>query len=124
LEHLATKGQNYAIVLNEGNEMIGNISLMEINNKNRTATVGLFIGEETRRGKGYGTQAIKLLLQYGYETLNINNFMLHVHGDNERAIACYKKVGFKEIGRRRQAVYKNGAYIDDVFMDIVASDLK
>jgi len=122
LEQLTNEGHNYAIVLDKDDLLIGNIGLMEIDNINRSATVGLFIGESENRGKGYGTEALRLILDFGFKTLNLHNIMLIVHSDNQQAIACYKKVGFREFGRRREAKYKNGNYIDIVHMEILDAD--
>lgn len=122
LEEMTAGGQNFAIILLESDTLIGNISLMRINDINRSATVGLFIGEAENRGKGYGTEALRLIVDFGFSTLNLHNIMLQVHADNEQGIACYKKVGFVEFGRRREADFKRGRYVDDVYMDILAKD--
>lgn len=119
LERMASEGQNYAIVLMKGDVLLGNISLMDIDSVNRTATVGLFIGEADRRGKGYGAEALRLILSFGFKTLNLHNIMLQAHADNIQGIACYKKVGFREFGRRREAKYKDGRYVDIVNMEIL-----
>ncbi len=119
LEKMACEGQNYAIVLSENDELIGNIGFMDIDNISRIAMIGLFIGEKENRGKGYGTEALNLMVNYGFNTLNLNNIILLVNSDNEQGLASYKKVGFKEFGRRREATYKNGKYIDVVYMDIL-----
>jgi len=118
LENMTTDGYNFAIVKND-DTLIGNISLMNIKHTSRSAVTGLFIGEKENRGNGYGTEAMRLILDYGFNTLNLHNIMLNVYSDNEQAIACYKKVGFTEFGRRREACYKNGRYVDDVHMDIL-----
>ncbi len=112
----------FAIVKLENDELLGNCGFSEINHQNRIGTVGLFIGEEENRNKGYGTETLQLLLDFGFNYLNLNNIMLKVKSFNERAIACYKKVGFKEIGRRRNSYYLNGKYYDDVYMDFLASE--
>ena len=118
LEQLSTDGHNYAIILNNDDTLIGNVGIIEIDNINRTATVGLFIGEHENRGKGYGSEALRLILDFGFKTLNLHNIMLHVHSDNEQGIACYEKVGFKEFGRRHEARFIDGEYIDLVNMEI------
>jgi len=123
LDNAVSGGQNYAIVLLNGDKLIGNISLFDENAINRTATLGLFIGDEENRNKGYGAEAIKLILSYGFNTLNLINIMLTVDSDNTRAIACYKKAGFREIGRRRNAVYKNGQTVDMIYLDILNNEL-
>ena len=86
------------------------------------AEVGLFIGDEENRNKGYGAEALNLLLDYCFDYLNVNNVMLKVFSFNERAINCYRKLGFKEIGRRRQSYYLKGKFYDQVFMDILKSE--
>ncbi len=109
----------FAIVNLENDELIGNCGIMRINNIDRCAEVGIFIGDEENRNKGYGAEALRLLLDYGFNYLNLHNIRLGVKSFNERAIACYKKVGFKEYGRRREAYFLNGKYYDNVFMDIL-----
>lgn len=115
---------NFAIVNIENDKLIGNCSLMNINYQNRIGTVGIFIGDENNRSNGYGTEALKLLLDYGFNYLNLNNIMLTVKSFNERAIKCYEKVGFKEFGRRRESYFLNGKYYDDIHMDILVSEFK
>ncbi len=115
---------NFAIVNIENDELIGNCGIMNINHINRSAEVGIFIGDENKRSNGYGTESLRLLLDYGFNYLNLNNIHLGVKAFNERAIACYKKVGFKEYGRRREAYFLNGKYYDHVFMDILAREFK
>jgi len=122
LEEFSSKNHNYGMVLHDGDQLIGNIGFVEIDNISRTGIVGLFIGDKEHRNKGYGTEAIKLFLSYGFKTLNLHNIMLHVFSRNERGIACYKKVGFKEIGRRRESKFINGEYYDTVYMDILSSE--
>lgn len=122
LETMTSEGHNFAIVLLENDTLLGNISFHKIDHIGRKTDIGLFIGEPENRGKGYGAEALRLLLDYGFRTLNLNNIMLLVHADNEQAIACYKKVGFKEFGRRRKATFSNGQYIDVVYMDILADE--
>ena len=114
----------FAIVDLENDKLIGNCGIHDINYKDRVATVGIFIGEEENRSKGYGAEVLRLLLDYGFNYLNLNNIMLGVMSFNERAIAWYKKVGFKEIGRRRQSYYLNGKYYDSVYMDILKEEFK
>lgn len=113
---------NFAIINLENDKLIGNCGLMNISYKNRIAEVGIFIGDENNRSNGYGAEALRLILDYGFNYLNLNNIMLVVKSFNERAIACYKKVGFKEFGRRRESYFLNGKYYDDISMDILARE--
>lgn len=113
---------NFAIVNLEQDELIGNCGFENVSYQNRIGTVGIFIGNENNRSNGYGTEALRLLLDYGFNYLNLNNIMLTVKSFNERAIKCYEKVGFKEFGRRRESYFLNGKYYDDVHMDILANE--
>lgn len=112
----------FGIIRSEDDTLIGNCGINEINQQMQTADVGIFIGEEENRSKGYGQEALRLLLDYGFDYLNLNNIMLRVFSFNDRAISCYKKVGFKEIGRRRQSYYLKGKFYDQVYMDILKEE--
>ncbi len=112
----------FAIVKQENDELIGNCGFNELDLSNQKGSIGIFIGEEENRNKRYGSEALELLISYGFEYLNLNNIMLSVYSFNESAIACYKKVGFKEIGRRREAYFKNNERYDDIYMDILRNE--
>ena len=124
LEENNNKEASFVIVTLEKNQMIGTVSLEDINSINRTATLGIFIGDKNFRGNGYGTEAIRLLLDYGFNYMNLNNIKLDVMEFNERAIKCYEKCGFKEYGRRRKASFINGKYYDRIEMDILSEEFK
>ena len=115
---------NFAIVNLETDELIGNCGIMNIKQKDRCAELGIFIGNEENRNKGYGTEVLRLLLDYSFNYLNLHNVHLGVMSFNERAINCYKKVGFKEYGRRRECYFLNGKYYDNVYMDILDSEFE
>jgi len=112
----------FAIVRLNDNTLLGNCGFNNINQRNQNAEVGIFIGEAEERGKGYGTETMELLLEYGFNELNLNNIMLKAFAFNERAIACYKKAGFAEFGRRHQANYINGAWQDKVYMEVLRDE--
>lgn len=114
----------FSIVTLDNDKMIGSISLENINRINRTATLGIFIGDKDYRNNGYGTEAIRLILEYGFKYMNLNNINLDLMSFNERAYRCYLKCGFKEYGRRRESRYINGKYYDTISMDILASEFE
>ena len=114
----------FVIVDFKDDNMIGTVGLHEINNIKRTATLGIFIGDKNYREKGYGTEAIRLILDYGFNYLNLNNIKLDLFEFNERALACYKKCGFREYGRRRKSNFVNGKYYDTIEMDILLEEFK
>ena len=113
-----------SIVKLSNDELIGNVSLMNIDHINKTATLGIMIGKKDEREKGYGTEAINLLLDYAFNHLNLNNIMLELLDTNERAKKCYLKCGFKQLGIRRQSHYLNGVYHDSIYMQILKEDFK
>lgn len=121
-ENLKKQSYQFAIVRKKDDILLGNLGFEAINQVHRTATVGIFIGDEENRNKGYGTEALMLSIGYAFDVLNLNNIMLNVYDFNERAVASYKKVGFKEFGRRRQAYYLNNEYYDIIHMDIIRDD--
>lgn len=121
LEENSSPEATFVIVTLEEDKMIGTVSLERINTINRTATLGIFIGDKEHRSQGYGTEAIRLLLDYGFNYLNLNNIKLDLMSFNERALKCYKKCGFKEYGRRKSK-FINGKYYDTIEMDILAEE--
>lgn len=112
----------FAIIDLQTDEVIGTVGLHEINNINRTATLGIFIGNKEYWSKGYGTEAIQLVLDFGFNYLNLNNIDLALMEFNQRALKCYEKCGFKEIGRKRKCNFVNGKYYDSILMDILAEE--
>ena len=114
----------FAIVTEKEDKLIGSIALHDIDHIRRIATMGIFIGDKEYRGKAYGTEAVKLILDFGFNYLNLNNIKLDLKEFNERALACYKKCGFKEYGRRRKCNFINGKYYDTIEMDILAEEFK
>lgn len=114
----------FGIILKENDKLIGNCGLEDFDNVARSATLGIFIGEEQYRSNGYGAEAIRLLLKYGFDILNLHNINLGVFSFNERAITCYKKVGFKEYGRRHECYYLDGKYYDRIEMEVLEKDYR
>lgn len=124
LQNHCDEEASFVIIEKETENMIGTISLEKINHLHRTATLGVFIGDQQARHKGYGTEAIHLILEYGFRYLNLNNIALDVLEWNESAIHCYQKCGFKECGRRRKCIFLDGAYYDRISMDMLAEEFK
>jgi diamine N-acetyltransferase len=101
---------------------IGNVGLQQIEWTNRAAEFGIFIGDKSFWNNGYGTEATRLTLKHGFETLNLNRIYLHVYETNPGAIRAYEKAGFVHEGKLRQSVYRNGCYIDALLMSILRSE--
>ena len=124
LQHLAKADHNFSIVRHDLDEdkMIGNGGFFDVDHRDRRAMLTIRIGDPESRGKGYGTEAINLMLEYGFGLLNLENILLTVASYNTRAIRCYEKCGFKIMGRRRNAIWINGEAYDNVYMDIIRED--
>ena len=106
------------------NKIVENCGIEKIDYINRTGILGIFIGQEEARNKGYGKETVKLLLDFGFNYLNLHSIELKVMSFNKRAIKCYEKCGFKEVGRRREAYFLNGKYHDVIEMDIIRREFK
>ncbi|MBN2695566.1 GNAT family N-acetyltransferase [bacterium] len=115
---------NGELFVRDGDVLIGNCGIFDINHIHQTATVGLFIGDRENRGVGYGTETLKLLLSYGFKILNLHNIMLTVFSFNSAGLKSYNKVGFKEFGRRKEAIQMNGKRFDIVYMQILSSEFE
>ncbi len=116
--------QTFSIVDIKTDKLLGNCSIFRINLRNRKAEVGIFIGNKEYWSKGYGTEALSLLIDYGFNILNLNNIMLEVFGFNKRAFKAYQKVGFKVIGKRRETIILAGEKHDEIYMDILANEFE
>jgi len=108
----------FIIRLKKSNEAIGFIGLGGLDWTSRDAWMGIGLGLQKNWGKGYGTEALRLLLIYGFNQLNLNRISLSIFSNNPRAIASYKKAGFKIEGKRREVVYRDGQRHDEIFMRI------
>lgn len=116
------KNKLFNIVELNNNKLIGTIGLENINSAQRSAELGIFIGDSEFRGSGYGTEAIKLLLEYGFKYLNLHSIRLSLISINERAHKCYLKCGFKDVGYNRDRFFVNGKYYDMLHMDILENE--
>jgi len=112
----------FGIRLVKTNQLIGSCQLHSINFVSRTAELQIRLGSVTDRGKGYGTEAVRLLLQFAFADLNLRRVFLHVFATNSRAIKAYEKAGFVSEGKLRQAAYVNGQYVDVVVMGILCEE--
>lgn len=122
----ASAGGEYAFTIYErsSGRPIGNCDLFKVDFRHLRGEVGLMIGEPEARGKGYGTEAMQLLLDFAFTALSLNSVMLLYYEFNHAARRCYEKAGFREIGRRRQSHWCDGRLWDEVFMDVLASEFE
>lgn len=98
---------------------IGNIGLHRINWRDRNAELGIAIGEKEYWSQGYGSDAIRTLLRFAFEEMNLHRVFLRVFEDNARGIRSYEKCGFRHEGRLREAVYRKGRYYDELWLSVL-----
>jgi RimJ/RimL family protein N-acetyltransferase len=114
-----SQNHNCSVIDNKTNELIGNCGYVDIDNLNQTAEVGIFIGNKNYWNRGYGSEALTLLLDYGFKALNLHNIWLRTFSFNERAIKAYEKVGLKIIGQRRESILRGKERHDTILMEIL-----
>jgi RimJ/RimL family protein N-acetyltransferase len=101
--------------------LVGSCVLMHFDLLARNAEVGIALGDGAR-GRGYGTDALRVLAEFSFTRRNLHRIHLQVLAANAGAIACYRKVGFVEEGRRRENAWVKGHYVDDLVMGLLRSD--
>jgi RimJ/RimL family protein N-acetyltransferase len=117
-----TGGVSFVVYERATRRPIGLAGLRDIDRGHRKADLGISIGESDCWGKGYGTEATRLVLDYAFTMLGLHNVFLRVFAFNDRAIRAYLRAGFREIGRRRQS-HRVGAHCyDEVLMDCLATE--
>lgn len=112
----------FAIYIAETNTHIGNCDYRDVNPIAGSAEVGISIGVEGERGKGYGTEALQALVQFLFEDLNLQRVQLDTWSGNDAAIRTYQKCGFKIEGRLRRAECVKGVYYDQLIMGCLRED--
>jgi diamine N-acetyltransferase len=113
-----------AIVIKEDDGHIGNTGLHRINVIDRSAEFGIAIGEKDFWRKGWGTETARLMVQYGFSTLNLNRIYLRVHDNNPRGLGAYEKAGFRQEGILRQALFRDGQYHEVILMSLLRDEFR
>ena len=119
-----TENKSFDIIDIKDDKLIGTIGLEHFDWIARSAVLGIFIGDKDFRNNGYGTEAINLLIEYGFKYLNLHSIKLSLLSVNERAHKCYLKCGFKDTGYSREQIYINGRYYDKLYMDILENEFE
>ncbi|QLG37981.1 GNAT family N-acetyltransferase [Paenibacillus sp. E222] len=112
------------IALQENDQVIGEIALMDMHTKNRSAHIRIAIDQIEHQGKGYGSEALLLMLDYGFGICNLHRIELEVYAFNQRAIRTYEKLGFQREGVRRDALYYNHQYHDAIQMSMLENEFR
>lgn len=111
-------------ILDKNGRLIGESVLNEIDEESRMANFRICLFESPACGKGFGTEAVRLTTEYGFESLHLHRIELEVYAFNERAHKAYKKCGYREEGIKRDGVYLGGKYHDVILMAALETDFE
>ena len=121
-ERSASDTRNQILMVDDPTgQTVGYVQLSRIDYKNRSVEIGGHLSPEAQ-GQGYGRDAFHTLMRFAFRQMNMHRVSLEVFDFNDRAIALYKKLGFHEEGRLRDAVFQDGRYYDIVVMSILESE--
>ena len=110
----------YIIEIKDTGKPIGSVYFRDIDIVNISAEFGIFIGEVTALGKGYGSETAILFTEFGFSELKLHRIFLRVFTDNIGAIKSYKKAGFSEEGIAKDMVFQNGKFRSMTFMSKIS----
>lgn len=112
----------FIIALPDDSRALGEVVINDIDHDNHSANIRIALFAEDDLGKGYGTTAMRLMVDYGFRQLKLHRISLGVYAFNPRAIHVYEKIGFKQEGVLRDALYWEGEYVDEIIMSILAHE--
>lgn len=110
------------ICLQESDKVIGDLAIVDIDHQNRNGSFRIAITDENYTSNGYGTEALKLIIDYMFNTLNLRRIAINVYAFNARAIRAYEKLGFQKEGILKEELYFNGEYHDNILMALFKRD--
>jgi RimJ/RimL family protein N-acetyltransferase len=113
-----------AIIAKDTGKHIGNISLQNIHPIDRSAEYAVILGDRDYWGKGVAGEASRLIIQHGFSTMNLHRIYCGTSTENVPMQKLAAKLGFREEGRRKEAMYKNGAFVDVIEYGLLRSDIK
>jgi RimJ/RimL family protein N-acetyltransferase len=115
-------GYEQKAILTEEGKHIGWVDLKNIDKLNKHAELGIAIGDKNYWGKGFGLAAMREMLIWGFNELDLNKIWLRVEVDNVKAIKSYKRAGYVEEGILRQDRLRNGEFVDRLRMSILKQE--
>ena len=126
VEQLTSTPDNvFLAIVEKGTDLhVGNVKLGPIHRVHRRADMGIMIGDRTRWGRGYGREAVALIVAYGFDRLNLHKIGLGVHADHEEAVRLYESLGFQVEGRLRGHLFRDGGYHDKLVMGVLREEFK
>lgn len=123
-EELQRAGEAYRFEVHDASDgaLIGTCGLEHVSALHRHGEIGLLIAPPDRWGRGFGADVLRTLLRFAFDTLGMHTARITVFAGNERAFELYKRVGFTETGRDREAYFLGGAFRDLVRLDMTEDE--
>lgn len=115
-------GYCFSIITKEEEKLVGYCMIYNFDKVCRSASFGVIIGDEEERNRGYGRDAVNLILEFAFKTLNIHSVYLGVFDFNKVAVDLYTKIGFRVIGTKRENYFLNGKWHNEILMDMLAEE--
>lgn len=109
----------FVMALPDDSRAVGEVVINEVDPDNHSANIRISLFDETDLGKGYGTEAMRLMVAYGFREMDLHRISLGVYDFNPRAVHVYEKIGFVREGVFRDALYWDGEYVNEIRMSIL-----
>ena len=120
--HSDSKSLLLGIFLKKENRHIGNITLHQVDHHNRVREIGILIGDKTSQGKGFGSEAVRLIVSHAFMRLNLHKLTTGMVQENAASQKMFEKIGFKREGCLRQHFYLDGKYHDCLRYGLLRSE--
>lgn len=108
------------IVESQTDQNIGLIDLFDFNPQHKRAGVGILILEKARKN-GYASEALELLIDYSFNRLDLHQIYASIRDDNQASISLFKKQGFNQVGIKKEWIYVNQTFKDEIFLQLIKS---
>jgi RimJ/RimL family protein N-acetyltransferase len=122
LRALGAESMTMAIHDRDTDRLIGSCAFSQLDGENGSAMYHITIGEKDTWGRGYGTEATRLMLDHAFGTLGLHRIALTVFEFNERAIRAYRRCGFQIEGRARESIWRDGRWWDELAMSVLSTE--
>ena len=120
LDIYAARQLRLLIVENNSDKPVGMIDLFDFNPQHKRAGIGILITKENQQ-KGYASEALGLLIQYGFSTLHLHQLYANITFDNKSSLALFKKFNFETIGTKKEWIHTNNQFKDEVLLQLIKS---